>query len=74
MKKYILSLLSLIYATITYAESTADTEGMANVLRSSGKIYVVISVIVTIFAGIIFFLVLTDKKISKLEKDVEQLK
>jgi hypothetical protein len=42
---------------------------MADAMRDNGKIYVVVAVIVTIFAGIILYLVRLDRKISKLEKN-----
>jgi CcmD family protein len=42
---------------------------MADVLYQNGKIYLVVLVLLTIFAGIIFYLVRLDKKISKLEKE-----
>lgn len=74
MKKYILSLLSIIYSTILLAENGVDASGMANVLRSSGKIYVVISVIVTIFIGLVIFLIRTDRKVSSIEKEIKNLK
>lgn len=35
--------------------------------RSTGKIYVVVAVLLIIFFGIIFFLVRLDRKISRLE-------
>lgn len=38
---------------------------------SIGKIYVVTAVILTIFAGIIAFLILLERRISKLEKEFE---
>jgi uncharacterized membrane protein len=41
---------------------------MADAMRSSGKIYVVIAVILTILAGLIFYVARLDSKISKLEK------
>lgn len=41
---------------------------MADVMRSNGKIYVVVAVILTIFAGIIIYLIRLDRKITKLEK------
>ena len=41
---------------------------MADTFRSNGKIYVVVAVILTIFAGIILYLVRLDRKISRLEK------
>jgi hypothetical protein len=41
---------------------------MADILYENGKIYLVVLVLLTIFAGIIFYLVRLDRKISKLEK------
>lgn len=46
----------------------AETE-MADVLHENGKIYVVVVVLATIFAGIFTYLVYLDRKISKLEKE-----
>ena len=37
-------------------------------MRSLGKMYVVVAVILVIFLGLIFFLIRQEKKISKLEK------
>lgn len=42
---------------------------MADAMRSNGKIYVVIAVILTILAGLILYVVRLDRKISKLEKE-----
>lgn len=42
---------------------------MADALRSNGKIYVVVLVLATIFAGIIAFLVHMERRIRRLEKD-----
>jgi len=39
------------------------------VLHQNGKIYLVVLVLVTIFAGIIFLLVRIERKLSKLEKN-----
>jgi hypothetical protein len=41
---------------------------MADLMYENGKIYVVVLVLLTIFAGIILFLINLEKKISKLEK------
>jgi len=41
---------------------------MADTMRSNGKIYVVIAVILTILTGLILYLVRLDRKISKLEQ------
>ncbi len=42
---------------------------MADALRASGKIYVVVVVLAIIFAGIITFLLLIDRRLKKLEKE-----
>ena len=39
-------------------------------MRSTGKIYVVIAVVVVIFLGIFFFLIRLDKKLTKLENQI----
>lgn len=42
---------------------------MADTMRSNGKIYVVVTVLAAIFAGIFAYLVYLDRKISRLEKE-----
>jgi hypothetical protein len=42
---------------------------MAEAMRSNGKIYVVIAVLVTILLGLILYVARLDRKISKLEKE-----
>ncbi len=44
---------------------------MATGLYAEGKIYVVISVIALIFAGIVFYLFKTERKIKKLEDEIK---
>ena len=38
---------------------------MADALRSSGKIYIVVAVLLVIFSGIVVYLISIDRKISK---------
>ena len=42
----------------------------ADFMRSTGKIYVVVAVIVAIFVGIVIYLVSLDRKITKLENQI----
>lgn len=42
---------------------------MADIIRQDGKIWVVVGVILIVFAGIIFFLISLDRKITKLENN-----
>jgi uncharacterized membrane protein YvlD (DUF360 family) len=65
MKK-ILSLLIFSFFTIVI---NAQEVEMADTMKSNGKIYVVIAVMLTILAGIVLYLIRLDRKISKLEKN-----
>ncbi len=65
MNKNLLSTIFLLLITTTIA--SAQTE-MADTMRSNGKIYVVVMVLATIFAGIFAYLVYIDRKISRLEQ------
>jgi hypothetical protein len=47
---------------------------MADNLRSEGKIYVVVAIVLIVLAGLIFYLFLLDKKVKKLEKLVSERK
>lgn len=57
----------LFVGTISFAQ-TAETIEMADVMRSNGKIYVVVGVIAIVFTGLIIYLISIDRKVSKLEK------
>ena len=56
----------LLAGIVVFAQPRVE---MADTFRSNGKIFVVVAVIVTIFAGIILYLVRLDKKLTKLEKN-----
>jgi hypothetical protein len=63
--KYLLTLL-LLLPVCCHAQNGVE---MADTFRANGKIYVVVLVISTIFAGIIFFLVFMERKIKRLERN-----
>jgi multisubunit Na+/H+ antiporter MnhB subunit len=42
---------------------------MADTMRSNGRIYVVVAVVVLILIGLILYLVRLDKKITRMEKE-----
>jgi len=44
---------------------------MADAMRADGKIYVLVAIMLTIFAGFIIYAFRTEQKIKKLEKEVE---
>lgn len=64
--------LSLAFAFILFSMASTFAQPskieMADALRSSGKIWVVVCVILTIVIGLFIYLFSIDKKVSKLEK------
>jgi uncharacterized membrane protein YcjF (UPF0283 family) len=72
IKKVLLSFSLLLFSLAIFAQGNKDVE-MADTMRSNGKIYVVVAVILTIFAGIILYLIRLERKLSKLEKETNQL-
>ena len=42
---------------------------MADTMRSNGRIYVVVAVVVTILLGLILYVARLDRKITRLEKE-----
>jgi CcmD family protein len=57
----------LVMLTVAAQAQTTDTD-TAGIMRSNGKIYVVVAIVVIILLGLFFYVFSLDKKISKLEK------
>jgi hypothetical protein len=56
---------------ITQVASAQDVE-MADTMRSEGKIYVVVALILIVLTGLILYLFLLDRKVSKIEKMIDE--
>ena len=59
----------LILGAITNCIAQDDSIEMADALRDNGKIYVVVTVLSVIFAGIAIYLFRLDSRISRMEKE-----
>jgi hypothetical protein len=69
MKK-VVSLLLVMILCLTALPLWAQSEnGFSHVMRSSGRIYVVVAVMLTILAGLIVYLLRLDRRITRLEKE-----
>lgn len=55
---------------VTESDYSNSQIEMADLMRSDGKIYVLVGIIVLIFGGITAYVIHTDRKISKLEKNL----
>jgi len=70
--KQIPTVLMLILLAALQAFAQGSEVEMADKLRQDGKIWVVVGVILLIFSGLIIYLISLDRKITKLEKQVQK--
>ena len=68
--KYLIVICFMITPSIIWANGAEVV--MSEILMKDGKIYVVLSVILTILFGLIGYLIYLDSKISNLEKDLNK--
>jgi len=66
MKYFLMSFSMLLFFLFTKAQDKAE---MADTMRSNGRIYVVVAVVLVILIGLFLYLVRLDRKISKFEKE-----
>jgi hypothetical protein len=65
MKKIVSLFIFLLPTIVMWAK---DGDQVGDTMRSNGRIYVVVAVVLTILIGLILYIVRIDRKISKLEK------
>lgn len=66
MKKFAFTLLMLLTTLNIFAQD--NNVEMADAMRSDGKIYVVVAVILLILLGLLFYLFALDRRLKMLEK------
>ncbi len=59
----------LVMSTAVQAQEAAAAADNAGLMRSNGKIYVVVAVVVTILLGLFAYVFSLDRKITRLEKN-----
>ena len=70
IKTLLLFVTSLLSSALIYAQQEEKAD-MADTMRSNGRIYVVVAVVVVILLGLILYLIRLDRKISRMERDKE---
>jgi hypothetical protein len=55
-------------SVLVEANAAPQSVEMADRMRQDGKIYVVVGCVLVVLAGMIFYLIAIDKKVSRLEK------
>lgn len=61
----------LLLAPLAFAQAPEAAPAMADDLRTSGKIYVVVAVVAVIVIGLLAYLISLDRKVSRLEKEIK---
>jgi CcmD family protein len=74
MKKIAKLFLLPVFTSLSSALHAQQEVEMADALRSNGKIYVVVVIILIIFIGLIAYLFSMDRKITRLEKRIGEKK
>ena len=65
---FLIAVFTVLLPCIAMAQNA--NPDMAEGLRTSGKIYVVVLVLATIFAGIIAFLIYLERRLSRIEREI----
>ncbi len=68
-KHFLLSFLLIMISKVSFGQSDVE---MADVMRSNGKIYVVVAVASIVMIGLIVYLITLDRKITSLEKKIKK--
>ena len=67
MKKLISLLCFMLLSVVAYCQPQTDVPQMADGFRADGKIYVVVLVLSVVFVCLATYLIIIDRKITKLE-------
>ncbi|MDP4129733.1 MAG: CcmD family protein [Bacteroidota bacterium] len=67
------SVTGMLTACFVQAQDSLRNEKpqMADAMRSNGKIYVVVAVLLVILAGLFLYLFQTDRKLTRLEQKIK---
>lgn len=68
MKRFFILFCLVLCHIFAFAQQPPNVE-MADTMRSSGKIYVVIGVICIVFVGLAIYLFAIDRRLKKIEKE-----
>jgi len=78
LKRNLLSVLCVLFISLSTAFANPDIPvnnpvEMADPMRSSGKIYVVVAAVVIIVVVLLGYLIVTDRRLRKLEREVKNI-
>jgi preprotein translocase subunit SecY len=68
IKKMLLAILLVFMQILAFGQDLAVNSESNDLMRSNGKIFLVMTIVVVLMAGLLLYLISIDRKISKLEK------
>jgi len=68
IKTLLLFATSSLWSALLFAQEEEKVD-MADTMRSNGRIYVVVAVVVLILLGLLLYLIRLDRKISRMERE-----
>jgi uncharacterized membrane protein YdjX (TVP38/TMEM64 family) len=68
IKRIAIALLLGLIHLAAFAQDLTTNEASNDLMRSNGKIFLVMTIVVVLIAGLLVYLITIDRKISKLEK------
>ncbi len=71
LKKMMFLCLAMVFSLNIQAQQPVSEVEMADALRANGMIYVVVLVLAVVMAGFIAYLIATDRKVSRIEKELD---
>jgi hypothetical protein len=74
MEKALKVFFCLLAITLSFGVNAQSDVEMADTMRAEGKIYVVVSIILIVLAGLIAYLFIMDRKVKKLEDQLTEKK
>jgi K+-transporting ATPase A subunit len=68
LSRFSLLICGLLMSSLLFAQDNATKPEMADIMRSNGKIYVVVAVCLIILIGLFLYVTTIDRKVRRMEK------
>lgn len=68
IKRIAFAILLGLMQLAAFAQDASTNEASNDLMRSNGKIFLVMTIVVVLIIGLLLYLISIDRKISKLEK------
>jgi len=69
LSRFSLLICGLFMSSLLFAQDNATKPEMADMMRSNGKIYVVVAVCLIILIGLFLYVTTIDRKVRRMEKE-----